>query len=197
MNDAATQHTFTRLLLRWQDGDDNVLEELVPLLEKALRDIAHRFLHMESGNGLGKLRITELVNESWLRILAAKRRPKLDNRSHFRSYAALLIRHILVDQARNRLAQKRADEKDLLPLEEAWNVPQQKAREILALEDALSGLERLEPELALYAELNYFGGCTQEEMVGILGVSKSTVTRNLRIAIVWLKKEMGAMETEP
>ncbi len=181
----------TQLLQDWGNGDTSALDKLVPLIYGELRCLARRFLCAER---LGHtVQPTALVHEAYLR-LTGQRGVQWQNRAHFFAISARLMRRILTDYARNRNAFKRGGDKRKLPLEEVEVANQwieAKDVDVVALDDALKGLEALNPRQTRIVDLRFFGGFTIEEIAQILQISADTVKRDLRIAKAWLRREIS------
>jgi RNA polymerase sigma-70 factor (ECF subfamily) len=178
-------HEVTRLLVRWANGEKQALDDLTPLVYKELRRLAASHLRRERKSHT--LQPTALVHEAYLRLVDQKH-PNWQNRSHFFGVASQLMRRILVDHARKRQADKRAVKG--VSLEEAVSFQQGRGRELLALDASLTLLEKLDPRKGRAVELRYFGGLSIEEIAQMLDVSAVTVRRDLRMARVWLSREM-------
>ncbi|SRR5712691_53709 len=178
----------SELLDAWGKGDPAALEALIPLVQHELHRIAHRQLRRARPGHL--LQTTALVNEAYLRLVD-QRRVECRNRAHFFGIAAQLMRHIVVDEARSRLYLKRGGGAFPLVLDEALTASPTRAREIVDLDDALSGLEKLDPRQARLVELRYFGGLTIEETAEVLGISAATVKREWTTAKAWLHHELN------
>jgi RNA polymerase sigma factor (TIGR02999 family) len=176
----------SELLLRWTDGENAALEAVVPLVYDELRRVAHHYLQGERPGHT--LQSTALVHEAYLR-LAAQQPPQLQNRAHFCAVAAQLMRQILVDYARNRKAAKRGNECKIA-LEDAVELPRKRDLDLIALDDALKELSRLDSQQARIVELRFFGGLSIEETSEVLEVSPATVKRDWATARVWLYREM-------
>ena len=174
------------MLVRWRAGDSDALESLVPLVYKELRDIARRHLmHERPGH---TLQSAALVHEAYLRML--DQRPfDSENRAHFLAVASRLMRQILVDHARTHGAAKRgADRK--VDLDVSLVLPQVRHADVIALDDALKDLSRLDEQQGRIVELRFFGGLATEEIAAVLGVSASTIKREWNVAKAWLTREM-------
>lgn len=177
----------TQLLRRWTDGDARALHQLVPLVYKELRQLAGRHLrHERDGHTLQR---TGLVHEVFLR-LSNDRPVQWESRAQFFSLASKLMRHVLVDHARARRADKRGGGVTLLPLEEADAAGTADTLDILALDQALQRLEQLDPQQSQVVELRFFGGLGVDETAATLGVSASTVKREWSCARAWLLREL-------
>jgi len=172
--------------LRWKAGDQEALEALVPMVYKELRDIARHHLRRERPGHT--LQSAALVNEAYLRLL--DQRPfDTENRAHFLAVASRLMRQILVDHARTHGAAKRgADRK--VELDASIIMPQEKGTDIVALDDALQDLAKLDEQQCRIVELKFFGGLATEEIAGVLGISASTVKREWSVAKAWLTRAM-------
>lgn len=173
----------TQLLRQWTSGEAEAIENLAPLVYQHLHRIAQGYLSRErSGH---TLQATGLVNEVFLRLMGEKRADWQD-RGHFYSFAARMMRRILIDHARAVRSDKRGGAAQKIPLaaELAWIDAQ--GPEILDLDTALNDLEALDAKKARAVELRYFLGCTAEETAEIMNVSKATIDRELRFTRSWL-----------
>jgi len=181
---------ITRLLQEWQDGDREALDRLIPLVYDELRMIASRHLGREWREGA--LQTTALVNEAYLKLVD-QRRVDWQNRAHFFAVAAQLMRRILVDHARSDLRAKRGGSAPHVTLDDAaLPTPASPVDvvDILALDRALTELERIDPEQARLVELRFFGGLTVEETAAVLTISTATVKREWALAKGWLYREL-------
>jgi RNA polymerase sigma factor (TIGR02999 family) len=182
------QHSqpVSELLVRWKAGDQQALEELVPLVYKELRDIARYHLLRERPGHT--LQSAALVHEAYLRLLDQP--PfETENRAHFLAVASRLMRQILVDYARSHGAAKRGADRRV-ELDASLVLPQVKSTDVIALDDALSDLARLDEQQSRIVELRFFGGLAIEEIARVLGVSSSTVKRDWNVAKAWLTRQM-------
>jgi RNA polymerase sigma factor (TIGR02999 family) len=177
----------TRLLLSWSDGDEAARERLMPLVFDELRQIARRYLGREGREHT--LQPTALVNELYLKLID-RRRVRWKNRAQFFSVAAEMMRQILVDYARARLAQKRGREYLSVSLDDSRGTAERQDLELVALDDALTALAELDPRQAKVVELRFFAGLTAEETAEALQVSPATVKRDWRTARLWLRREI-------
>ncbi len=175
----------TQLLVEWASGDQQALDKLTPLVYRELRQLAAS--HLRKERPAHTLQPTALVNEAYLRLVDQSH-PNWRNRSHFFAVASHLMREILVDHARRRQAGKRAGPK--VPLQEAVSLERERSRDLVALDDALKGLEQLDSRKGKAVELRYFGGLSTDEIAQSLDVSPITVRRDLRMAEAWLRHEM-------
>jgi RNA polymerase sigma-70 factor, ECF subfamily len=185
--EAVSPHEVTNLLLDWRNGDEAALARLTPLVYDELRRLAGGYLRRERAGHT--LQATALVHEAYLRLIGQQH---LDwqSRAHFFGVAAQVMRHVLVDQARSRRAAKRGGGEALLPLDEAADCASEPAAEVIALDDALKSLARIDERKSRVVELRYFGGLTEEETAEVLGVSPATVRRESRLAEAWLCREV-------
>lgn len=177
----------TRLLQRWQDGDRDALEAITPLVYRELRRIAASHLRRErSGH---TLRPTELLHEAFLHLIQQQDQT-WKNRAHFFGVAANLMRHILVDYARAKSSGKRGGGMQQVTLDVAVSEAASRPAQLIALDDALRELERLDPRKGQIIELRFFGGMSIEETAVAAGISTSTVSREQRMAEAWLQRQM-------
>ncbi len=178
----------TRLLQAWAAGDEQALNDLVPLVYGEIRGVAHAALRRERPGR--PIQTTELVNEAYVRLVQ-QTRTRWQSRSHFFAIAAQVMRRILVDEARARKTDKRGAgvaplSLDALPLE-----PSQPAHDITDLDDALRRLTVLDARQGQLVELRVFGGLTDEEISEVLNVSPRTVRRDWSSARAWLSRELS------
>lgn len=178
-------HDITLLLTGWAEGNRHALDELTPLVYRELRQLAASYLRRERPGHT--LQPTALVHEAYLRLVD-QTSPNLQNRSHFYGVAARLMRQILVDHARRKQAAKRGGLK--VPLDESMGSTLDRTHDVVALDVALTALEKIDPRKCKAVELRYFGGLSEEEIARSLNVSAITVRRDLRMAEAWLHREM-------
>jgi RNA polymerase sigma factor (TIGR02999 family) len=188
----ASSERVSKLLLNWGQGDQGAREALIPLVYDELRRLARRYLRRERPNHT--LQSAALVNEAYLRLIRQEH-PQWQNRAHFFGVAAQLMRHILVDHARNRAAAKRGAGAPRLTLDPDIALPQERDVDLIALDDALNQLAALDPQQSRLVELRFFGGLSIEETSVVLGVSPATVKREWATARAWLQREMRNKET--
>ena len=181
-------HELTQLLIDWSNGDRAALDKLMPLIDEELRRLAHRYMTRERAGHT--LQTTALVNEAFLRLVNRKNL-QWQNRAHFFGIAARLMRTILVDHARSHASAKRGGGARKLELDEAMVISQQKAAEVIALDDALKQLALLDPQQSRIVELRFFGGLTVEEAAEVLQVSPATIKREWSTAKAWLYHELA------
>ena len=178
---------ITLLLERWSLGDLESFNVLVPLVYDELKKLAdHHLRHERNGH---TLQPTALVHEAFLRLRGI-REMRLQNRAHFYGAAAQVVRRVLVDHARRRNAGKRNAEVSAGDLTGSLDQPIDMRLDLLALSDALDGLEKIAPEKAKVVELRYFGGLSVEETATFLGIAPATVKRHFAFARTWLYREL-------
>ena len=179
---------ITRLLADWHAGDAEALERLAPLVYGELRRIARRQMGREREGHT--LQATALVNEAYLR-LAGGDRLALHDRAHFYAVCAQVMRHVLVDHARAHARDKRGGGAAHVPLDEAVFAAVGGSAEVVALDEALRGLEEVDPQKARVVALRYFAGLSIEETAEVLGISPTTVRREWRRAKAWLYRAIA------
>ncbi len=178
----------TALLVAWGRGDEDALDQLVPLVHEELRRIARQ--HMNRERGGHTLQPTALVNEAYLRLIDIKR-IQWQDRQHFFAMAARVMRRVLVDAARARRFHKRGGGAQMASLDEASFVSNEPQRDLVELDDALNALAEVDPRKGQVVEMRYFGGLSVEETADALHVSPGTVMRDWRLAKVWLLRELS------
>ena len=178
----------TQLLIAWSNGDQESLEKLVPLVYDELRRIARRYMEREPAGHT--LQTTALVNEAYLRLIEQKVM-KWQNRAHFFAISAQLMRRILVSMARARHANKRGGDARQVSLDEALVISEERAAELVALDEAMNELAALDPRRSRVVELRYFGGLSVEETAEVLKISPETVMREWKRAKAWLYTELN------
>lgn len=181
----------TTLLRRWSDGEKAALDDLIPRIYAELRKIASDRMRHENPGHL--LESAALVNEAFLKLVD-QQGIQWQNRAHFFAVAAQSIRRILVDHARTQKRVKRGGAVQTLVLDDRIQVSDKKGVEILALDDALTSLEKLAPEQSRVVELRFFAGLTAEETAEAMGISRSTVNRDWATARAWLIRELKRNE---
>lgn len=184
----AQKHELTQLLIDWNNGDQSAFDRLMPLIDEELRRLAHRYMSREREGHT--LQTTALVNEAFVRLVNRKN-VNWQNRAHFFGIAAQLMRTILVDHARSHACVKRGGGAFKLELDDALVVSQEKASEVIALDDALKELARLDPQQSRIVELRFFGGLTVEETAEVLHLSPATIKREWSTAKAWLFHELS------
>src|SRR6202795_626430 len=178
---------FTQLLREWRSGQPQALDRLTPLVYDELRRLARNYMRGERGSHT--LQATAVVHAAFLRLIQAN--VALQDRGHFFALASRLMRRVLVDHAKSRSRIKRnAGLRDLVA-EDAGEAPPPADFDVVALDDALEGLQQMEPRLAQVIELHYFGGMTYDQIAAAVGTSAATVHRDIRLARAWLLNEIG------
>jgi len=186
MVSGASPH-ITDLLLAWNQGDDQALDRLLPLVHDELHKLAHRYI---AGERPGHpLQTTALVNEAYLRLIDSSR-VRWQNRAHFFAVSAQLMRRILVDVARARHKLKRGGGTIQVALDEAAVVAQEPSADLVALDEALTTLAAFDERKSKVVELRFFGGLSVEETAEVLKVSTVTVMRDWGLAKAWLLREL-------
>jgi RNA polymerase sigma factor (TIGR02999 family) len=181
-------NSVTRLLLDWRAGDEQALEDLMPLVYEELRRLAAR--HMRAERQGHTLQTTALVHEAYLRLAGME--VEWEGRVHFMALAATMMRRILVDHARSRRREKRGGGVAPVPLEEALHVSaSEPLGDVVELDAALERLAAIDPRKARVIELHYFGGLTYDETARALEISPATVDRDLRMGRAWLFRELN------
>ncbi len=178
---------FTQLLTEWRSGHPQALERLTPLVYDELRRLARNYMRAERGSHT--LQATAVVHEAFLRLVQAN--VALQDRGHFFALASRLMRRVLVDHAKSRSRMKRNSGARDLAAESEGETPPPIDFDVVALDDALEGLQQLEPRLAQVIELHYFGGLTYDQIAAAVGTSAATVHRDIRLARAWLLNEIG------
>jgi len=183
-----THHNVTQLLARWSKGDKAALDELVPLVYDELRRLARSYLRRKAGTHT--LEPTALVHEAYVQ-LADQRKTNFENRAQFFGLAAKVMRDILVDHARRRLASKRGGQQLRMSLSHADRLRREPEVDVIIIDRALKELAATNPEHSRIVELRFFGGLTIEETAQATGLSHATVERYWTFARAWLRRELG------
>jgi RNA polymerase sigma factor (TIGR02999 family) len=179
---------ITQMLLDWSGGDREALERMMPIVYGELHRLAHRYMNRERAGHT--LQTSALVNEAYLRLID-QRSVKWHNRTHFFAIAAQMMRRILVDHARGRQYAKRGAGAVHVSLDHADLRSNGPAAEVVALDEALTKLESMDPQQARVVELRFFGGLTIKETAEALGLSVDMVKREWSTAKAWLYREIG------
>ncbi len=186
MTTPSTSHReVTQLLIAWGNGDKAALDQLMPLVYEELRRLAHRYMGRERPGHT--LQTSELVNEAYLRLID-QREVHWQNRAHFFAICAQLMRRILVDHARSRTSAKRGGGAPQVSLAEVAIVSDERAAEVVALDNALLNLAAIDERKSRIVELRFFGGLSIEETAEVLAVSPGTVMRDWTLAKAWLRR---------
>ncbi|MBX7222198.1 MAG: sigma-70 family RNA polymerase sigma factor [Blastocatellia bacterium] len=182
----STTPSITQLLVEFRNGNQDVMNQIWPLVYDELRRLAGRYLQAERPDHT--LQPTALVHEAYLRLVEYEG-GGVQDRAHFFRIAAQVMRHILVDHARGQVRQKR-DGGPLSPLDDCLPVSVEKPAEVVALDEALTALAAFDPRKSWIVELRYFGGLTVEETAEVVGVSTPTIKREWSLARAWLQREL-------
>lgn len=184
---AESSTRINRLLADWGHGNEEAREALIPVVYDELRRVARRHLWRERPDHT--LQSAALVNEAYLRLVRQEP-PQWQNRAHFFGVAAQMMRHILVDHARKRLAAKRGGGAPRVTLDIDAALPEKSDFDLIALDAALEKLAALDPQQGRLIELRFFGGLSIEETAVVTGISPATVKREWATARAWLRREM-------
>jgi RNA polymerase sigma factor (TIGR02999 family) len=182
-----SSHQITELLVAWSEGDRTALEELTPMVHAELRRLAHQYMGRERPGHT--LQTSALVNEAYLRLIDWKN-VRWQNRAHFFGVSAQLMRRILVDYARERQYLKRGGGALQVSLSEAAAFSLERSSDLVALDEALTALSKMDRRKEQVVELRFFGGLSVKEAAEVLKVSAETVMRDWRLAKVWLLREL-------
>lgn len=183
----ASSQQITRLLVDWSSGNEAALESLMPLVYDELRQMARRYMRrQDSGH---TFQTTDLIHEAYLKLDGNEQ--NWENRAHFYGVAAQAMRHILVDYARRKNRDKRGGAERKITFEENAFISAGPSDEIVALDDALIELARLDDRKARVVVLKFFGGLTVEEIARVLKISPVTVKRDWRFSRNWLLRELS------
>ncbi|MGD9587393.1 MAG: sigma-70 family RNA polymerase sigma factor [Pyrinomonadaceae bacterium] len=178
---------ITQLLLKWREGDERALEDLLPIVYSELRRMAGNFMRRQ--NEGHTLQPTALVNEAYLRLIDSSR-VNWQNRTHFFAICAQLMRRILVDLARRKNSLKRGGDRVHVTLSDQIGRPPEANEDIVALDEALTRLAEFSERQAKIVELRYFAGLTDEQIAETLEISARTVRRDWTVARAWLFREL-------
>jgi RNA polymerase sigma factor (TIGR02999 family) len=181
------QGEITVLLVKWREGEPKAFEDLMPLVYPHLREVASAYLRRERNPGV--MQATSLVHELYLRLLN-QHRTVISDRVHFFTFAAKVMRLILIDHARETQAQRRGRGIQHVPLSPDIPWIEVGSPDVLELNIALDELERIDPVRTQVVELRYFLGCTVEETSDLLGKSSATIHRDLQFVRAWLYRRL-------
>ena len=181
-------HEVTQLLIQWSNGDKAALDKLLPLIHEELRRLAHHYMSRERPGHT--LQTTALVDEAYIRLVNRKG-VHWQNRAHFFAIAAQSMRSILVDHARGLAYAKRGGGAAKIELDEGMIVSKERAAEVVALDEALLELAKIDPKQSRVVELRFFGGLTIEETAEVLSLSPATIKREWTTAKAWLYHELN------
>jgi len=185
--ETVAQNDITAMLAAWNDGDKDALDRLMSLLYPEFRRIARRHLGRRTGETLES---AALANEVYLKLTGAGR-IHCGNRTHFLALCAQMIRRILVDHARRRRSGKRGGDALHVPFDELLLEAEARGIEVLALDEALQSLARMDARKSRVVELRFFGGLSTEETAEVLGVSLETAKRDWKMARAWLFMQLA------
>lgn len=188
---AQPSNEITQLLIAWSEGDESALGQLAPLIQAELHRLAHHYMIHERPGHL--LQTSALVNEAYVRLIDWKN-VRWQSRAHFFGVAAQMMRRTLVDFARERQSLKHGGGKLQVSLSEAASFVVHRDTDLVALDDALTALAKIDSRKVSVVEMRFFAGLSVEEIADVLKVSKETVMRDWRLAKVWLLREL---EGEP
>ena len=177
----------SELLQQWVEGDQEALGALAPVVYQELRRLAH--YHLQSERADHTLQSTALVNEAFIQMMGSQP-GQLQNRARFVAIASRLMRQILVQYARRRRADKRAGGYRIA-LEDIAEIPIAGDQEVVALDDALDALTRIDDRQGKIVQMKFFGGLSAPEISQVLGISLATVERDWATARIWLRREMS------
>ena len=184
---ADSPEDVTGLLRRWRSGDHAALEQLVPLVQHRLRELAHSYLARERPGHL--LQTTSLVNEAFIKLVHITHVDWRD-RAHFLAMAATVMRRVLVEAARERAALKRGADVQWVVFDEALHEGPARGADLVALDEALERFSAIDERAARVVEMRFFAGLTVEESAEVLAVSPNTVKRDWTAARLWLLREL-------
>lgn len=179
--------TPTDLLRAWNEGEESALDQLIPLVERELRQIATRSMRRERPNHT--LQTTALVNEAYLRLIKQDD-VRWQNRSHFFAIASRIMRRILLDFAKAKRTQKRGGIGIQVELDDALFISKIDIESIIAIDEALEHLNEFDPIKCRIVEMRHFGGLSVEETAEVLGLAPVTIMRHWRLAKAWLETEL-------
>ena len=179
---------ITGMLVAWNNGDESALERLTPVVHAELHRLAKRYMAGEREGHI--LQTTALVNEAFMRLIDWKN-VEWQNRAHFFGVAAQMMRRILVDFARSRNREKRGGDEIRVSLSEAANLGTERSPDLVALDDALITLEKMDVRQARVVEMRFFAGLSLEETAAALKISLSSVRRDWSVASAWLYRELN------
>ena len=189
-----TGREITQLLVELRNGDRGAFDRLVPLVYRELHKLAKRYMAQQ--NAGHTLQTTALIHEAYLK-LAGGLEKTWEDRTHFFAVAATAIRQVLVDHARAKHAAKRGGDVQVLRPDDALSIADSARDDLIALDDALHALARLNPRQSEVVELRYFAGLSVEETAAVLSISPETVMRDWSVAKAFLYREMKSQGSPP
>jgi RNA polymerase sigma factor (TIGR02999 family) len=186
----SAKHTITRMLQEWNDGKREAVNDLMPLVYDELHRQAKRYLRRERANHT--LQTTALIHEAYLKLIG-QRNVEWEGRTHFYAIAAQAMRRILVDHARTVKREKRGGDNVVLPIDDALQIAGKEVKtiDLIALDEALTGLAARDERQARVVELRYFADLTLEETAEALGISRATAALDWNMAKAWLFRELN------
>jgi RNA polymerase sigma factor (TIGR02999 family) len=187
MDDSSSQAVLTQQVLALRDGDRGAVDVLLPAMYEELRSLARRYLSREGGEHT--LQPTALVHEAWMRLID-QHSVDWKGRTHFFALGAQAMRRVLVDHARGRLRKKRGGDRTRVMLREDVALSREHDADVLAVDEALEKLSRIDPRQASIVELRFFAGLDMAEVAEALGVSKRTVEADWTAVKAWLRREL-------
>ena len=191
---SAFPQEISQLLLSWSKGDSAALDQLIPLVYPELKRIARVYMGRE--NPAHTLQTSALINEAYLRLVN-QQAVEWQDRAHFFAVVAQIMRHILVDHARKYRRNKRGGGTEHVALDDVAVICDQRADELIALDDALNQLASIDMRKSQIVELRFFGGLTVDETAEVMGLAAITIMREWRAAKAWLGREIsGKLETD-
>jgi RNA polymerase sigma factor (TIGR02999 family) len=185
---APSSHEITQLLLAWRDGDQSALDKLVPLVDRELRRLAKSYMSRERASHT--LQTTALINEAYVRLIDAPN-VQWQSRAHFYGIAAQVMRRVLVDFARRRNYRKRGSGAYQITFNEALTVTAAEDPNVLAVDQVLTELAKIDERKARVVEMRFFGGLTEKETAVALNISAETARRDWRLAKAWLLRQLS------
>ena len=190
-----SQHAISKILVKWSNGEPGALDALTPLVYDELKRRARRYMMQEGRRDRHPLQATALVNEVYIKLVDWKN-VQLKNRTQFYALAAAMMRHVLVDIARDWRSKRRSGAFRRVDLDAAAAISRHRTEEIIAVDEALQRFEKTYPRAARVVELRHFGGRSIEETAEILNISDETVRRDWIFAGAWFKQELGGSPHE-
>jgi RNA polymerase sigma-70 factor, ECF subfamily len=184
---------ITRLLIEWGRGDASSLERLMPLVELELKRIARRYMRREPQGHT--LQTTALVNEAYLKLVD-QREAQWQNRAHFFALSAQIMRRVLLDHARASARAKRGGGAEHVELREAAQALPQTSVDLIALDEALERLAKMDSLKSKIVEMRFFGGLSVEETAEVLQIAPVTIHKHWRLAKLWLQREIRGAPTQ-
>ena len=185
---SAFPQEITQLLLSWSNGDKSALDQLIPLVYPELRRLARVYMGRE--NSGHTLQTSALINEAYLRLVS-QQQVQWQDRAHFFAVSAQIMRHILIDHARKYHRSKRGGGNAHVPLDEGALVCDERASELMAVDDALIRLASIDARKSQIVELRFFGGLTVDETAEVMKLAPITIMREWRAAKAWLGREIS------